>query len=204
MRILARSAGLQPADMAIKEGIKGYRVAANICLFRRAAIPKWPVYSAGMNFCEDWDLFLRIADAGWTNLYIDRELCSYRVWLDKKGVRAGRRRVEIQGIRRVFDETLEPAWQRRGWPLDSLAAARSRFACGQARSLAGNLYSPQEKAAIIEDLRLLSPNDKALSRKIRLMRSPLAPSLLAADRAKLVLKDKVKRALNCLRGKASA
>ena len=202
-RYLARTAGLQSAEIAIKEGIKGYRVAANICMFRRSALPAGPVYRLDMNFCEDWDLFLRIADAGWANFYIDRELCSYRVWLDSKGVRAGRRRIEIQGIRRVFDETLAPAWKRRGWATGPLDTARSRFACGQARSLAGTLYSLQEKDAIIEDLRFLSPNDNVLSRKIWLLRSPLAPPLLAADRAKLVIKDKIKRILRGIRGESS-
>lgn len=204
MRILARAPGLESAEAALKEGCKGYRVAANICMFRRAAIPAGPVYRHGMNFCEDWDLFLRIADAGWANCYVARELASYRVWLDHKGVRAGRRRVEIQGIRRVFEETLAPAWQRRDWTLGPLGAARSRFACGQASALAGALYLPEEKAAIIEDLHLLSPHDEALRRKIRLMRSVLAPVLLSADRASLVLKDLLKGIRNRLRRKSTA
>jgi glycosyltransferase involved in cell wall biosynthesis len=204
MRILARAAGLQSSDMAIKEGINGYRVAANICMFRRAAIPIGGVYRKDMNFCEDWDLFLRIADAGWANVYIANGLCSYRVWLDKKGVRAKRRLVEIQGICRVFEETLEPAWRRRGWPMSPLRAARSHFACSQASSLAEDIYTSQEKAVIIDELRLLSPNDNALSRRIRLMRSPIAPTLLAVDRAKLVLRDKVKRALNYLKHRTFA
>jgi hypothetical protein len=43
----------------------------------------------------------------------------------------------VAGITRVFTGTLEPAWRRRGWPADDLAAARQRFARLHAAALAG-------------------------------------------------------------------
>src|SRR5690606_23416431 len=88
IRRLHRATGFQSGEDALRDGIFGYRVAANICMFRRSALEKTGIlYRPKLKFCEDWDLFLRLADAGWGNVYCNEVLASYRVWTDAAGDR---------------------------------------------------------------------------------------------------------------------
>ncbi|QEG01049.1 Chondroitin synthase [Stieleria maiorica] len=135
-RRLGRVPGEQTADAALAGATSGYRVAANICMFRTSALRQLPyVYRPGMNFAEDWDLFVRLAVAGWNNVYCSDTLAEYRVWSDAGGYRSGRKASEIRGILRLFDETLQPEWDQRGWETNDLWKARRRLALTHAESL---------------------------------------------------------------------
>lgn len=160
MRILYRARGLQSPDIAIKDAIKGYRVAANICMFRRAALPAGGVYRSGMNFGEDWDLFVRLAAEGWGNVYIDKVLASYRVWSDPGGYRRARKLSEINGIRRVFEESLAPAFVKRGWAVGCLYEARCRFALAHAKTLLEVHLDKQSREELIEALESLGASSR--------------------------------------------
>jgi cellulose synthase/poly-beta-1,6-N-acetylglucosamine synthase-like glycosyltransferase len=104
-------------------------------MFRKQALEESGYYPEGMNFAEDWDLWVRMADAGWGNYYDPSVLASYRVWTDAKGFRASRKLSEISGIRTLFSASLEPAYSKRGWNTESLRKARIGLACHHARSL---------------------------------------------------------------------
>ena len=137
VRRLARRSGLQDGETALREAAAGYKVAANVCMFRASALRDLPLlYEEGHDFGEDWALFARLADAGWGNIYRAAVAADYRVWSDHEGARARRQAVEVAGITRVFTGALEPAWRRRGWPAGDLAAARRRFARLHAAALA--------------------------------------------------------------------
>jgi glycosyltransferase involved in cell wall biosynthesis len=136
VRRLARKTGFQLAEEALRQAKDGYRVAANVCMFRKKALDSLScVYPEGLNFAEDWDLFARLADAGWGNVYSAGVLADYRVWADQGGVREKRKAAEIAGIRHVLGKTLATAWQRRGWNAEQLDEACWRFAVAQAESL---------------------------------------------------------------------
>ena len=133
VRRLARKSGFQEAEEALRGAAAGYRVAANICMFRKTALDSLPfIYRQGMNFCEDWDLYARLAASGWGNFYTTQVLANYRVWEDSGGYRASRKADEISGIRNVISVTLSEAWRQRGWPIADLETARIRFACAHA------------------------------------------------------------------------
>jgi GT2 family glycosyltransferase len=134
-RLLRRASGCQPADDALRESVTGYRVAANICMFRRSALPAFPCFRPGTDFVEDWDLFVRLAADGWDNVYCDRILASYRVANAPPVFGFSRKLKEMGGIRSIFEQSLQPAFQSRGWGSSPLAKARRRLACGQARVL---------------------------------------------------------------------
>jgi len=136
VRRLARKSGFQQADEALRSAANGYRVAANICMFRKEALESLSfVFQESLNFCEDWDLFARLAAAGWGNAYSSSVLAEYRVWRDAAGRREQRRAAEILGITHVLGSTLSDAWNKRSWPLEELESARLRFACAQSACL---------------------------------------------------------------------
>lgn len=127
-RLLGRSSGYQGAEESLRSMASGYRVAANICLFRTEALRSVGFHKDDMNFAEDWDLAVRLADAGWGNVYRKEVLANYRVWNDSAGYREGRKAIELSGITRVFSESLEPAFATRKWDSEILLKARRKLA----------------------------------------------------------------------------
>ena len=135
VRRLSRRKEYIDADQSLVDSASGYRVSANIIMFRRQALEQVDFWRADMAFADDWDLAVRLADAGWGNVYCSDVVASYRVWSDPRGYREGRKMAELEGIRRVFIDSLVPAFKRRGWDLKPLSQHRKRFAFGQATAL---------------------------------------------------------------------
>lgn len=136
VRRLARNTIYQTPESAVRHSIEGYKVAANICMFRTECLRRLPfIYREGMDFCEDWDLFVRLAVAGFGNVHTRAVLANYRVWSDTGGYRQGRKATELKGIQTLFAETIEPEWCRRGWDLEVLDQARKKIALGHVSSL---------------------------------------------------------------------
>jgi len=188
LRLLARNAGLQNGEESLRASVSGYRVAANICMFRSAAL-KQADYYRDLSFCEDWDLAVRLADAGWGNVYIDEVLASYRAW--ETPVRIRRKLAEINGCRRVIEESLIPAFARRNWDLSPILRSRRQLALRHAESLRTKHFTTEEKAALKEALCRLG-DSPALRWKFRWVQTPLAGLFqlphTAMSRLKLVAK----------------
>jgi glycosyltransferase involved in cell wall biosynthesis len=191
-RLLGRKPGYEAPGDALRAMSSGYRVAANICMFRRAVLHQLGFYREKMNFAEDWDLAVRIADAGWGNVYCGGPLASYRVWSDAGNVRARRKLDEIEGCRRVFAESLEPAFRRRGWSLAPLARRRQALAAQHALGALAPVYSPEEKASLLTALGALG-DGPPLRRRLLLLRLGFAGTLTWKERAILGCKDSLKR-----------
>jgi cellulose synthase/poly-beta-1,6-N-acetylglucosamine synthase-like glycosyltransferase len=151
--------------------VAGYKVAANVCMFRRSALRSLPyIYRDGLNFAEDWDLYARLADAGWGNVYSSRVLASYRVWEDSGAVRGKRRAAEIAGITHVFAQTLADAWRRRSWAPDELHVQRRKFAYVQSAAIANVDPASTEGAQLLQLLSELAGDpdfspERALKRR---------------------------------------
>lgn len=168
-RELNRKSGFQSAEQALIASVKGYKVAANICMFRKSALPTDFIYRNGMNFCEDWDLWIRIADAGWGNVYVDRPLANYRVWTDGAGYRASRKVSELQGIETVFDVTLKEAFDRRSWDKRVLSNAKKKFASHHVISMTEINAGPEGQTDVKRALLSLSENSIVCRGKIALV-----------------------------------
>jgi glycosyltransferase involved in cell wall biosynthesis len=160
IRRLFRNAGFLTADEALKAATRGYRVAANIVMFRRTALEKVGYITTKVNFAEDYYLSVKIAAAGFGNIYIDEVLASYRVWTDIGKVRQRRKLDEIKGLYGVFEDALEPAFLERGWNPRELDERRSDLASAQADSLGWDVYNPTEKKEIADLLLQLSSSNK--------------------------------------------
>lgn len=160
VRQLFRKAGYFDGDEALRAASKGYRVAANILMFRRSALEKVGYITTKVDFAEDYLLSVNIAAAGFGNVYLDEVLASYRVWTDVAKVRQRRKLAEIKGIYGVFKDGLEPAYIDRGWNAKELDSRRSDLAADQANCLGWDIYSAVEKEEIKEELLTLSSSNK--------------------------------------------
>jgi glycosyltransferase involved in cell wall biosynthesis len=198
LRLLARGSGFQSGDESLRVSLTGYRVAANICMFRRAALEEVGYYRE-LSFAEDWDMAVRIADAGWGNIYLNEVLARYRVWETKDSQRSRRKLAEIEGCSRVFHDSLTAAFKRRNWDLSRVQRASKRIASKHADSLQSALFDKDERDKLKQALRELgdSPN---LRWKLRWINTPLAPFMQLPGRAVSYAKAGVKRIFFPLRG----
>jgi glycosyltransferase involved in cell wall biosynthesis len=155
-RMLFRKPGFQTASDALKGAVNGYRVAANIIMFRREAIEKVNYLSGRPNFGEDYHLAAAIAASGFGNVYSEETLSFYRVWVDLSRARQKRKLIEIDGLRRVFEDVIEPAYQERGWNTKMVRRMKKKIASHQANCLGWNLYNKSEKKELLFELRRLS------------------------------------------------
>jgi glycosyltransferase involved in cell wall biosynthesis len=161
VRRLARKSGFQTGVTALKAAVKGYRVAANIVMFKRSALEKVGFIVAETNFAEDYYLSASLAANGFGNIYMDEILSCYRVWLDTGRVRQKRKLVEIIGFRKVFEEVMEPAFKKNGWNLGTLNNRRTDFVCTHAVCLAWNIYTKDEKQQLVDEFKKLSDTPRA-------------------------------------------
>lgn len=196
-RRLSRRTGFQSAEESLRALPGGFRVAANICLFRREALAAVDFYKKDLGFCDDWDLAVRLADAGWGNVYDEAVLASYRVWGGAGNARARRVLAEATGSIRVFGEALEPAFRRHGWDLRPLTQARENRALGLSivLSLPGDTIA--ERTQLTEALLRLSASSR-LKRRLKMYRLGIGPLLrwnsLMQGRAKDAVKAVLQRA----------
>lgn len=193
-RRLGSRAVYQTPEETILASISGYRVAANICLFRQQALREAGFYREGMRFCEDWDLAVRLADAGWGNVYQDEVLACYRVWDNSNNVRARRKMDEINGGLLVYERTLIPAFERRGWNMKLLHKARQNWVIAQSVALLSPAFSALERKELTDALRAAG-GSPALEHRLRLYRFGFGSFLLQRNQLILLGKDAVKAVL---------
>lgn len=193
-RRLSRATGFQAAEAALRASLSGYRTVANILIFRRAALERLDFYSGRPEFVEDYDLSVRMADAGYGNVYVDEPLARYRVWEDESGSRSRRKGLQLAGYIRIFSEVFEPAWQRRDWDLRPVRRQRSRFAAHHCAHCFGSQYTAAERADLISLLEQLGTGPR-LRLRLGLCRLGLAPWLERGARLRGRGKSLLKTAL---------
>jgi glycosyltransferase involved in cell wall biosynthesis len=192
LRNLFRTSIYQDADESLKAAVKGYRVAANIVMFRRSALEKVGFITSKINFAEDWRLSIDIAAAGFGNVYLNEVLAAYRVWADSGNVRQHRKLAEIKGINSVFTEALSPAYKNRGWNQQELEIQKADFAAVQADCLGWDNYTPGEKKEIVAALLTLSSSGK-VRRMIWIYRNGFGTVMSLISLAKNTLKALIKK-----------
>ena len=159
-RYLSRKNVFQNADEALHSAILGYKVAANILIYRRQALESVNFINASTNFAEDFYMVSQISAKGYGNVYNREILAYYRVWTDSKMVRQKRKLSEIIGLRKVFEEVLEPAFKERSWNLKPIYKQKSNFASSQSDALSTKIYSDNEKQELKVELLRLSNSFK--------------------------------------------
>ncbi len=198
-RHLIRPTGYKSAINALVEARKGYKVAANIIMFKKQALEAVNYLQNRPNFGEDYHLTSAISAADFGNVYVDEVLACYRLWVDGGKIRQKRKLAEIDGIRHVFDDVLQPAYLKNNWKMKTLEKSRENFACAQADCLNWVVYSNSEKDQIKKEIYKLS--DSSLVKiTIWLYQNNLGMAVLIFDRFKslprAVVKEVIKKINN--------
>ena len=147
---LARLQEYQDAETALRASVSGYRTVANIVMFRRDILHSLNFYKDRPTFVEDYDLSVRLADAGYGNIYCSKVLASYRTWIDDDKKRIKRKFVQIRGFIRVYDESVLPAFQRRGWSDKIVRKEREALAKRNAVYCNSGLFTPEERRELTQ------------------------------------------------------
>jgi GT2 family glycosyltransferase len=197
--LLRRPPGFQDADRALTEAVRGFPMAANIICYRRTAVEELNFFHGRPDFTQDYDLAARMAAAGWGNVYSDRVLARYRVWTDPGGARLRRKRQELSGYVRLFDEVLAPAYQQRGWPTNTLRRRRQQLALDHAPVCFLPPNDAETIRVLVDLLRTLGTS-RRLEIKLALCSAGAAPLLESVLHARGRLKNLAKRMLVVVRG----
>lgn len=196
-RRLFRSTGFEDADSALRAAIRGYRVSANLCMFRTLALREARFYRA-MNFAEDWDLSVRLADLGWGNVYCDAFLGRYRAWNDDSNARLRRKKQELLGIEGMFRESLAPAYERRQWPLPPIKNAMNKFALAHCECLGWSCFSAEEKRELQQILQRLG-NSRSVALRCWMIEHGFSPVFRTRNSLRLFARDRAKALLGWMR-----
>jgi glycosyltransferase involved in cell wall biosynthesis len=201
---LRRATGYVCAERALRDAVVAYRVAANIVMFRATPLRELNFYRNRPDFVEDYDLAIRLADAGGANVYSEALLARYRVWNDSKSVRAKRKAMQLRGLTRIFTETLEPLFERRGWSLRPVRRSRLDFALRHAHGCFAKQFDAAERTELIPLLEHLAGRRSfRLRLRIKLLSLGFAPVFDQARRARKRCLALVKGVLSALRSARS-
>lgn len=194
VRRLMRSDSFESAEQALKSNASGYRVAANCILYRACAIQQVDYYRPNLAWttCEDWDMTLRLALAGWGNVYAPQVLSNYRIWDDGKGVRASRKMAELQDIGLIYKSRLIPEFTRRGWSAGPLIKHMRSRAVEYADAIDSPNFTAQDREEYKRLLRDLGAS-RRLSFAIRLADLGFNPLVRFWVRTKRGFKHHIKR-----------
>ncbi len=146
---VARPTGYLGPEQALRDSVTGYRTAANIVMFRAKAVRDLNYYRERPTFVEDYDLSVRLADAGYGNVYIDDALARYRVWTDTGKARVKRKHLQLRGYTRIFEESLQPAFERRHWSLAPIERQRRWLAKRNLAYCFSPDFSPAEREELV-------------------------------------------------------
>ena len=200
VRRLTRTKTFESAEEALRSNASGYRTAANCILYRAKALRDVNYYIPNLDWrtCEDWDMVLRMAAAGWGNVYAPRVLSNYRVWDDVQGVRAKRKMSEVMTTIAIYKHTLIPEYQKRGWSIAPLERNMRSKAARFADAIDSPFFTAQERTdykALLRDL----GDSRSLSIAIALADLGLNPAVRWWARTRLRIKDAVKVLLRAVR-----
>jgi len=148
IRNLSRPSGYQDGNTALKNATKGFKVAANIIIYRKEALEKVRYSVPSSDFAEDYYLVTSLSSAGFGNVYLNEVLAEYRVWVDSGNVRKKRKLEEISGLNNLITDLLEPAFNIRNWPKKPIVKMRKSLAIRHSDCLAWKSYSKSEKTAL--------------------------------------------------------
>ena len=188
----------QEPDEALRASASGYRVAANICLFRAQALRELGFYRVAVRYAQDWDLSVRLAQAGWGNVYCDEILADYRVWEDKAQLRPRRKQTELEDAFSIYEESLAPAFAGRGWDEALLQKQRRALALAHAVVLDSPLFGRADRRALQRQLQRLG-DSPALRARCFWVRRGFGPVVRWRIGAALAAKDAAKGLLHLAR-----
>jgi len=138
------------ADDALRALVEGSPLLSDTVTFRTSALCG-PARDGEMSLppLADYELFIRLADAGHGSVAIDEALASVH---ERRGPAAPdfeAQRYRLRGYRQVFEDSLLPAFRRRGWDTSPIARRRIRLAKETVSACFHPAFTPEERADLL-------------------------------------------------------
>jgi glycosyltransferase involved in cell wall biosynthesis len=147
------------AESSLREIVKGMKTTCNIIIFRKKTLQNVNYTKNRHPHGSDYELLIRIADFGFGNIYVNKVLSKYRLWENKRHNLASK----AIGAIKLFEESLIPAFQKRGWDITEIIKIKKKQALQRSVALIDAQITNQEKAEIVNLLFRLGD-----SRRLRL------------------------------------
>ncbi|KAF3884508.1 MULTISPECIES: glycosyltransferase family 2 protein [Nostocales] len=155
-RRVIRKHEFQSGEEALKASVSGLRTASSIFMFKAKALREVGFYGDGqLKYSEDYDLAVRMSDAGYGNVYSDALLAEYRVWKDTAGVRVKRKGDQLRAYLWIYNRSLMSAFERRGWNTKVIDKYRRKMALIHSAACFSPIFSKTERAELIDLLKEL-------------------------------------------------
>ncbi|MGJ5675527.1 MAG: glycosyltransferase family 2 protein [Nostochopsis sp.] len=156
IRRVVRKHEFQSADEALQASVSGLRTASSIFIFKTQALREVGFYGDGsLKYSEDYDLAVRMSDAGYGNVYSDQILAEYRVWTDTNKIRPKRKGDQLQAYIWIYNKSFIPAFQKRGWDTKVINKFQQKMALIHAAACFSPIFTPTERAELITLLKEL-------------------------------------------------
>jgi hypothetical protein len=107
-------------------------------------------------YAVDYDLSVRLADAGYGNVYVDTTLVYFRLWSGLNNLRLKRKVTHLQDLVFIYNKVLLPAFQRRGMSTQIINRCRSKTALIHSIYCFSPNVNTVERGELVDLLRKLS------------------------------------------------
>lgn len=199
IRRVARKEEFYSSEEVLRASVSDLRTASSIFIFRAKALRELDFYGDGrLKYSEDYDLAIRMADAGYGDIYSDRVLAYYRVWTDANKFRPKRKGDQLRSYIWIYNESLLPAFQRRGWDTTVINKYRRKMALIHAAACFSPIFNESERAELISLLKELG-NSPTLRLRLLISSWGFAPFFEWQHHTELKIKGIVKDWLSKLR-----
>ncbi len=196
LRLLARGGEFQSPDQALNAAISGSRTAANIIMFRSGALKDVNFLENCPDLVEDYNIQIKLASAGYGNVYSSKILSYYRVWGGSQWS-LERRITELEGLTYIYNETLLPAFKKRNFNPKKINYYRRQRAIDMISILQCGLA--EEKRTHVKNMLKALGDSPQLSFSIKMLDWGLYDYLMFPGKVKIRLKQKIKEWIHKLR-----
>lgn len=127
-----------------------------IMMYRLSALRKVNFYDERVAYAVDYDLSVRLADAGYGNVYIDIPLVYFRLWNDNDNYRIKRKATHLKDLIHIYDKSLEPAFERHKLDQQIVHYYRTKTALIHSVVCFAPIFTLEERKELIDLLKQLS------------------------------------------------
>lgn len=146
-----RSTEYLDSENALRESYNGMKTTCTILIFRKKALEEANYTRGRFVHGSDYDLIVRLADLGFGNVYTNKILCQYREYTDHRYSRY-KPTSRIIGLLRTYEDSIVPAFKKRGWNLEKVEKSRKKCALNRSIIFAERNLSKKEKEEVKEAL----------------------------------------------------
>lgn len=125
-------------------------------MYKSSALKKVRFYDERVSYAVDYDLSVRLADAGYGNVYVDTTLVYFRLWSGLNNLRLKRKVTHLQDLVFIYNKVLLPAFQRRGMSTQIINRCRSKTALIHSIYCFSPNVNTVERGELVDLLRKLS------------------------------------------------